>query len=418
MALQRIAAYLSRPSTRLAFAVALALYVPIAIRHDAWTNPILAAVAVLAVAFSAKWAQTINLVEERILLQRPVVTLGRLTRTFLELPLNLIFLAALTATNLLPRFPHATDLIVAALRVTIASQGFQYLGIRLANRGRGHKHRNVLAALAATAMMIGLAGTSGQAAMLLSTLLWIGTIVAAAETALVVLSDIRAVRARRGGIGLFFGTFNPLHLTHIAMMRRALEERGLERVLVHPTVIPKLHARALQRGEIEIAGREAGMRVYRTTSKADVNVNYFPTGKRFYEHETRDLLIRLALADADIADKVEVLAWGDVYGRDGFYGVIAEVKRRYPGRPLHGIHGSDTGGMWNRAIYDESGWIYPFAVRRRDGLSATAIRNGASGMMTPTSEAIVQELRRGSDTFAIDGRRFTVRDGLLTRQPD
>ena len=113
-----------------------------------------------------------------------------------------------------------------------------------------------------------------------------------------------------------------------------------------------------------------------------------------------------------------MLSWCDVYERDGFYGVIAEAKRRYPGRPLHGLHGSDTGGMWNRAIYDESGWIYPFAVARRDNRSATAIRNGATGMMTPTCEAIVQELRRGSDSFAVGARRFTVRDGLLTVATD
>src|SRR4029453_18058035 len=128
----------------------------------------------------------------------------------------------------------------------------------------------------------------------------------AAKALCVILPRLRAVRAPHDGIGLFFGTFNPLHLTHLEMMKRALDERCLERVLVHPTVIPKLHRDALERGEIVIAGHEDGMRVYKMTPKADVNVNYFPTASRFYEHETRVLLIPLSLPHAGLPHNVDV----------------------------------------------------------------------------------------------------------------
>ena len=33
------------------------------------------------------------------------------------------------------------------------------------------------------------------------------------------LSDFRSVAAPKGGIGLFFGTFNPFHNTHLAIMQ-------------------------------------------------------------------------------------------------------------------------------------------------------------------------------------------------------
>ena len=47
---------------------------------------------------------------------------------------------------------------------------------------------------------------------------------------------------------------------------------------------------------------------------------------------------------------------------------------------LHGLHGTDIGGMLVRQICDECGWIYPWRILRRDNVSATAIRDGAKGM--------------------------------------
>jgi hypothetical protein len=113
---------------------------------------------------------------------------------------------------------------------------------------------------------------------------------------------------------------------------------------------------------------------------------------------------------------VEVLWLPDVYEQRGFYGVIDAVRRMHPGRPLHGLHGSDLGGMWVRGIYDESGWIYPFPVRRRDGISATAIRSGAKGM---TASAVTEVLNAfGPDEKWVDirGHRYSVKNGLVILQ--
>lgn len=96
--------------------------------------------------------------------------------------------------------------------------------------------------------------------------------------------------------------------------------------------------------------------------------------------------------------------------------MIDAIKRMHPGEPLHGLHGSDLGGMWVRGIYDESGWIYPFPVRRRDGVSATAIRAGVKGM---TASAVTQVLSAfGPDEKWVDirGRRYSVKNGLVVLQ--
>jgi nicotinic acid mononucleotide adenylyltransferase len=397
------------------------LYIPLALSTGLWFNPLLIALAAGVMALAPSWAQLVNVVEDRILHRLPYVTIGRIGRFLFQLPANYLLVLAVVVAGFTAMGQRVGWMEIgrATLLITAAGQGFQYVAIRLANRGRGYKQRNVLASLGATAMLIGFIEFDSQVFSLpFLALLSAGGVLVTAELVLVLLSDLRALVYPRGGVGLFIGTFNPVHKTHIAIIKRALQERRLERVLIHATVIPKLHAQALCRGEIEIVAREAGMRVYGMTAKADSNVNYFPTGKRFFEYETRTLMITLSLADAGLDERVEVLSYCDIYAQHGFYGVIKEVKRRYPHQPLHGLHGSDAGGMWNRAIYDESGWIYPIPTARVDPLSATAIRNGVSGLMTPNAEAVVQELRKDSRGFAIGLRQFTVHDGVVRADLD
>ena len=115
------------------------------------------------------------------------------------------------------------------------------------------------------------------------------------------------------------------------------------------------------------AGWRDGFQIYETTDKADVNVDYFPTGNMFLPPETRQALIELAVAEAGLGDKVELVFYREIYDANGFQGVIAEIKRRHPGVRLHSLHGTDFGGMLVRQICDECGWIYPWRILRRDG---------------------------------------------------
>src|SRR5205807_9203557 len=100
------------------------------------------------------------------------------------------------------------------------------------------------------------------------------------------------------------------------------------------------------KGGFRVGRVENGFQILEKTEKADVAVDYFPSGNNFLPPETRKVLIELAVAEAGMKDKVEVAFYPEVYNRRGFQGVIGEVKKRYPGVRLHSLHGTDNGGMY------------------------------------------------------------------------
>ncbi len=95
--------------------------------------------------------------------------------------------------------------------------------------------------------------------------------------------------------------------------------------------------------------------------------------------------------------------------------MIAEIKRRHPGVRLHSLHGTDFGGMAVRQISDECGWIYPWRILRRDGVSATAIRRGAKGMTSAVVTDVLEQLTANLPVVMAGGRRFRNDNGVLNR---
>ena len=87
------------------------------------------------------------------------------------------------------------------------------------------------------------------------------------------------------------------------IVRRAIDERKLDKIIIHPTLIPRLHADAFRKGEIRVGRLEDGFQIYEKTDKADSNVDYFPTGNMFLPPETRKALIELALAEAGLGQQ-------------------------------------------------------------------------------------------------------------------
>lgn len=412
----QLLAYLRSPSTVLAFTAGALMYLSYAALHGAWLSAGVVFVGIfvaLALPSYSKWS---NKVEERIGLMTASVTAGRLGRAALQYAMNLFLFAVLIGSGAVPEGKVAAmgGILGIALITTVISQGVQYVALMLANRDIGNRNRNVLMAIAGNIILTAVATLGMPLPQMI--VQWFGIVCGVFIFGMGIASDVRARLHPRGGIGMFFGTFNPMHRTHIEIIRQAIADRGLEKVYVHPTCVPKLHSDALDRGEIEIVERKDGRRVYGRTPKADVIVNYFPTGREFYEEETRVLLARLAIEEAGLSDVIEVVSFPEVYRTRGFHGVVKQIRRLAPGRALHGIHGSDLGGMMVRGIYDECGWIYPYAVRRIDGVSATAIRNGALGMAMPSVETVLSHLRAGDDAFEWDGRRFTVNEGVVVEE--
>jgi hypothetical protein len=342
------------------------------------------------------------------------VTGGRLGRFVFQFSVNLALFAIMLYGHGMSRAGVATvgGIVGAALITSLASQGLQYLGIYLYARGIGDYNRNVLAGLVVNTVLTAL-GTAGIP-YAREAFLAIGFGLGGLLLLVGIVSDLRSIFAPKGGIGLYFGTFNPVHNTHLAIIQRAMEQRRLDKIIIHPTLIPRLHVEAFRRGEIRVGRLKDGFQIYEKTEKADVAVDYFPTGNIFLPPETRKVLIELAVAEAGLAGKVEVIALRETYDKRGFQGVIAEIKRQHPGARLHSLHGTDFGGMYVRQICDECGWIYPWRIMRRDNISATAIRKGAKGMTPSVVTDVLGQLAANLPEVTAGGRRFRNDNGVLT----
>ena len=407
--------YVRSPSTRIAAFGGLMMYVSYAYAHGSWANPALIAVSVFAGVFLPSYSKLSNKAELWANNQFGFVTAGKLGRFLPQLAFNLavIWLCFVGGAFNLAGIASVGGWAGAALLTTLASQGTQYLGGYLVARGIGDANRNTIVSIVFNMVLAGL-GTAGVPGAR-EAFLVLGFVLGALFFGVGLVSDLRSVLAPKGGIGLFFGTFNPFHNSHLMIVRQALEERKLDHIIIHPTLIPRLHADAFRKGEIRVGRvREDGFQVYEKTDKADSNVDYFPTGNIFLPPETRKVLIELALAEAGLGNRVEVAFYPETYNTRGFQGVIGEVKRRHPGARLHTLHGTDFGGMLVRQISDECGWIYPWCILRRDKVSATAIRRGAKGMTSPVVTDVLSQISQNLPVVTAGGRRFRNDNGVLT----
>ena len=410
----RFGRYVRSPSTRMAAFGGLLTYVSYAYAHGSWANPTLMAVSVFIGVFLPSYSKLSNKAELWANNRFGFVTAGKFGRFLPQLVFNLaVFWTCLWggAFNL-AGIASVGGFAGAALVTTLASQGTQYLGGYLVARGIGDANRNTLVALVVNTTLAGL-GTAGIPGAREAFLI-LGFLLGALFFGVGLLSDIRSVIAPKGGIGIFLGTFNPFHNTHLAILREAMEGRGLDKIIIHPTLIPKLHADAFRKGEIRVGRLENGFQIYEKTEKADSNVDYFPTGKQFLPPETRKVLIDLAVAEAGLGNQVEVIFLRETYSTKGFQGVIDEIKKQNPGTRLHCLHGTDFGGMLVRSISDECGWIYPWRILRRDKISATAIRRGAKGMTPAVVTDVLDQISRNVPVVTAGGRRFRNENGVLT----
>jgi nicotinic acid mononucleotide adenylyltransferase len=411
--IDKIGHYLRSPSTRMAAFVGFLTYLSYAYAHGSWSNAALIGVSLFVGIFLPSYAKLSNKAELWANNLFGFVTAGRLGRFIPQYIFNLVVFAVMLWGGALNRAGMASvgGAAGAALVTTLASQGVQYLGLFLYQRGIGDANRNVLTGLSVNLVLTAL-GTAGIP-FAREAFLVMGFGLGAVLFGIGLLSDLRSKLAPKGGIGLFFGTFNPFHNTHLAIVRRAIQQRRLDKVIIHPTLVPRFHAEAFRRGEIHVARLENGFQIYDKTEKADVNVDYFPTGRMFLPPETRKALIELAVAEAGMADKVEVAFMRETYDSHGFQGVIAAVKKAHPDVRLHGLHGTDFGGMLVRQIYDECGWIYPWRILRRDNVSATAIRRGAKGMTSAVVTDVLTQLSANVPVVVAGGRRFRNDNGQL-----
>src|SRR5476649_2557876 len=327
----QVGRYVRSTSTRTAALVGLLTYVSYAYAHGSWANPALIGVSVFTGLLLPTYAKLSNKAELWAQNQFGFVTAGRIGRFVPQYAFNLAVFWVLLWGGALNVVGVASvgGFAGAALVTSLASQGSQYLGLFLFQRGIGDANRNVLAGVSIN-MLLAAFGTAGLPGARSSDLV-VGFALGAVLFGVGVLSDIRSVAAPKGGIGLFFGTFNPFHNTHLDIIRRAMEERGLDKVIIHPTLIPRIHVDAFRKGQLRVARIENGFQIYDKTDKADVNVDYFPAGRQFLPPETRKVLIDLAVAEAGLGNRVEVALSGGLQ-HEGFPGRDRRSEEALPGR--------------------------------------------------------------------------------------
>ncbi|HZV99262.1 MAG TPA: hypothetical protein VFF74_09760, partial [Methylophilaceae bacterium] len=121
------------------------------------------------------------------------------------------------------------------LMLLAASNGLHGVAVSLAYRGHGDRMGNILLAFSLSAWLAAVSFISpyGLYAAALAAAIFVGHIVAG------MLSDLRAIFYPKAGVGVFFGTFNPVHNTHLRIMKEALDKRRLHKIYVHPTTVPK-----------------------------------------------------------------------------------------------------------------------------------------------------------------------------------
>lgn len=385
--------YFKSFSTQLGCLMGFLYYVSYALPQHQWNNAYLIALSIFIAFFSPFYSKISNRIDEEICLFSASVFAGKFARFSAQYIFNLLVFFILRRGDVLDNnaLNEVGGIYGISMMISLMSQGVQYFALALYNRGFGSKNLNVTVGVTIIVFLGACAANGYSRAQTILELS--GIIFGIVGLFYSLYTDLIGLFPAKGGIGLFFGTFNPAHKTHAKMISEFIKQRNLERVIIHPTLVPKVHMVALEKGQIKIKEINSGMRIYETTEKADVHVNYFMTGNRFYEVEHRIAMLTEMIKEAGLESVVEIWNEETIYNKHGFYGVISEVKRSYPKKKIHGLHGSDVGGMLVRAIYDESFGIIPCAIRRTDNISATAIRAGVKGMAPQAVEEYISNLK-------------------------
>jgi len=412
--------YLKSFYTKLAALMGLVMYLSYAIPTKQYANYYLIFISVFVAIFLPFFTKISEKVEQFMVLKTGSIFLGKASRFSWQFTFNLFAVSMVLKGGIiqLESLRIVGGLIGAVSLTSFASQGLQYLMLALANRDIGNRYFNITLALSANMCLSAIASLGYQNVQIVFVCL--GIILGFIGAFYSLITDIRGIIPSTGGVGIFLGTFNPVHTTHMEIVRNFIEKRQLKKVYIHPTVVPKLHQALLDEGIIKISQMKDGMRIYDRTEKADFHIDYFPTGNIFYEVENRVAMLKAAIRDANLEDKVEILYLPKIYQQSGFYGIIKLIRRKHLNEKIYGLHGSDNGGMLVRAIYDES-FVIPNAIIRKDNVSATAIRNGAKNMTSNTVTKIQGILsdsynKKNDDEFTINNITYVYNNHKLKKK--
>ena len=290
--------------TKLSLVMALVMYFSYAIPTNGFKNGYLIFVAVFVFFFLPYFTKISEIVESFAFLKTASAFAGKMARFLWQYLFNLFAITMLIKGDIvqMDRLDRVGGVFGAIALLSFASQGLQYIMMALANRNIGNMYLNITLALSIN-MCLGAIASLGYENVQVFYVIF-GIIMGCIGALYSLYTDILGALPLKGGVGVFCGTFNPVHVTHMKILKNFIEKRGLEKVYLHSTVVPKLHQIFLEDGVIRIKEKKDGMRFYERTEKADFHINYFATGNAFYEAENRYAMLKAAVKDAGLEDKV------------------------------------------------------------------------------------------------------------------
>ena len=414
MVFHEVIRYFRSKSVQTGLAIGLVWYLSYGFSSQDFGSAILIFTSLFVSLALPHYAKLSNWIEEQVAFRTAFVTAGRLARFGAQMTFNLLAFWLLQQDSV-GDLTNLGGILGAAALTTFASFGAQAVAQNLYRANIGEPVFNTTTAISVN-IIFGSIATWGSP-MLSAVYMGLAMGVGGAIFLIGLTSDIRSIRPKKGGIGVFFGTFNPFHNSHLELVKRLLSERGVSRVYIHPTGLAKLYKNALQEGKLS-KEQVGGFDVYSITEKADPMVSYLPFGNKFLLPRTRLELIRAVIKDQEQKGllprgAVQAIFHEEEYDAGGFGMVLKRIASDNPGSPMHLAHGSDLGGMWIRSICDETTKIYPLSVRRRDGISATAIRKGARNMAPKIIETILEALAQDARFIEVEEMRFENIKGEL-----
>lgn len=385
---------------RIAFMASMTLYFSLSLLVNNFVNLSVILCSLLCALVIPVFSIYVNYAEEKLQIKTAFLSIGRLGRVLLLAVFASVLFALLSQAEVIEinKYQSFGGFWGLVFFSAFSQYALQYISLSLFARNVGRKTKNLIFAVSINVLFIVLS-LIDHSIWLKLPLLFSAFVFGGGVLFVGLFSDLRSLFYPQHGVGVFFGSFNPIHRVHMDVLKEFIAERNLSRVYIQCSSFNKFHLRALLRGEITLDKREKGIKLYKKTKLSDDFISYFPKGNRFFDYQLKRKLIEEAVKEAGLDHVVTVLDLKDTYETYGYYGVLKNIKRRHLKTPIHILHGSDINGMYIREVSDECGFFYPKAVRRRVGVSSRKIRMGHWESLNPSVRQFLKNLEKAKQSI-------------------
>ena len=218
--------YLQSAYTKLAFVMALVMYLSYGLPTQSLGNWYLISVSLFVFLFLPYFSKVSEIVESYTMLKTASSFIAKLARFLWQYLFNLVVIFILIQGSIIDttRLVSVGGVWGATALISFASQGLQYIVMALANRNIGNMYFNITLALSLN-MALGAIAALGYREVQLFYVVF-GIIMGFIGAFYSLITDIIGALPIRGGVGIFCGTFNPVHVSHMKILKNFIEKRN------------------------------------------------------------------------------------------------------------------------------------------------------------------------------------------------